>query len=123
MTKQRQLILNIINTSHIHPTADQIYSIAKETMPSMVMATVYNNINALTELGLIRRLTIHGEPDRYDNINIQHEHIKCDKCGTLTDVKMGDMLEELKNKSGMDVTHYDLNMHFICDICRNNEIN
>ncbi len=123
MTRQRQLVLDIVNTSCVHPTAEQIFFTAKETMPSIVMATVYNNINVLTDQGLIRRVTVHGEPDRYDNVKIPHEHLKCDKCGDICDVFMGDILDELRKKSGINITSYELNMHYICDECRSNEIN
>ncbi len=96
---------------------------AKEKMPKMVIATVYNNINALTSMGAIRRVTVHGEPDRYDNVRIPHEHLKCDKCGMICDVLMGNMLDELREKTGINITSYELNMHYICDKCRSNEIN
>ncbi len=121
MTRQRQLVLDIVNSSCIHPTAEQIFFMAKETMPSIVMATVYNNINALTEQGLIRRVSVHGEPDRYDNIHIEHEHLKCDRCGDICDVFMGNMLDELRKKSGINITSYELNMHYICDTCRSDD--
>ncbi len=123
MTRQRQLVLDIINSSCAHPTAEQIFFIAKETMPTIVMATVYNNINALTEQGLIRRVSVHGEPDRYDNVIIPHEHLKCDVCGEISDVFMGDFFDELREKSGFQLTSYELNLHYICDKCRSCEIN
>lgn len=123
MTKQRELILDIVNSSHIHPTAEQIYMFAKEKMPKIVMATVYNNINALTEMGMIRRVTVHGEPDRYDNARTQHEHLKCDRCGRLTDIYLGNTLAELENKTGIKLTSYELNMHYICGDCRGNNKN
>ncbi len=121
MTRQRQLILDIINGSHIHPTAEQIFFLAKQQMPKIVLATVYNNINALTDQGLIRRVTVHGEPDRYDSSHIVHEHLKCDKCGELCDIFMGNMLQELREKSGINISSYELNMHYICDKCRSSD--
>ena len=120
MTKQRKLIFDIVNTSCIHPTVEQVFEIAKLKMPGIVMATVYNNINALTDAGLIRRITCHGEPDRYDNAYLPHEHLKCKECGNVTDVflKNCDLLDELKQKTGQDIASYELNMYYICDNCR-----
>ncbi len=122
MTRQRKLILDIVNNSHTHPTAEQIFFIAKSVMPKIVMATVYNNINALVSEKLIRRVSIHGEPDRYDSVHKIHDHIKCDRCGTVNDVFIGDMLKELSLKTGLALTSVELNMHYICDSCRSNEI-
>ena len=121
MTKQRKLIFDIVNTSCIHPTVEQIFEIAKQQMPGIVMATVYNNVNSLTEAGEIRRITCHCEPDRYDSVGIPHEHLKCSKCGSVMDIILDncDMLEELKQKTGHKIMSYELNMYYICDKCRN----
>ncbi len=120
MTKQRKLILDIINTSCIHPTVEQIFEMAKVQMPGIVMATVYNNINALTEAGQIRRITCRGAPDRYDNAYLPHEHLKCSQCGSVSDVFLEscNMLDELKQKTGRNISGYELNMYYICDSCR-----
>lgn len=123
MTKQRQLIFDIIDTSCEHPTAEQVFFLAKQKMPTIVMATVYNNLNALTEEGLIRRISIHGDPDRYDGIKQNHEHIKCDKCGAVADAFIGDMLSDLNTRTGIELTSYELNMHYVCDRCRTNDKN
>ena len=53
MTKQRELILSILKQSDRHLTADEIFFLAKLKMPSIAMATIYNNLNAMNELGLI----------------------------------------------------------------------
>ncbi len=118
MTKQRQLVYDVVHNSCEHLTAEQVYVMAKEQMPSIVMATVYNNLNALTENGELRRVSIHGEPDRFDRPEVPHEHLKCDKCGNIHDLLIGDMHDKLKSWSGVDITNYELNMHYICDKCR-----
>lgn len=123
MTKQRKLIYDIVTNSKIHPTAEQVFFEAKAKMPKVVLATVYNNLNALTDSGEIRRISIHGEPDRYDNTMIAHEHIKCDVCGTVSDVILGDLFTELSKKTGVELTSYELNMRYICDECRINNKN
>jgi Fe2+ or Zn2+ uptake regulation protein len=123
MTKQRKLIFDIVNSSCVHPTAEQVYFLAKEQMPTIVMATVYNNLNTLTSEGLIRRISIHGDPDRYDGIKKEHEHLKCDICGAVTDTFMGGILNDLNNRTGVELTSYELNMHYVCDKCRTNDIN
>ena len=122
MTKQRQLIKNIVISSKCHPTAEQVFLKAKTVMPSIVMATVYNNLNALTAAGEIRRVTVCGEADRYDNVEIPHEHLKCDKCGKISDIIIGDLFSELAERTGIQITSYELNLHYICGGCRVNDI-
>ena len=47
MTKQRQLVLSVIQQSEKHLSAEEVYVLVKKQLPSIVLATVYNNLNAL----------------------------------------------------------------------------
>lgn len=121
MTKQRKLIVSIIQQSEKHLSAEEIYALAKEQMPSIVLATVYNNLNALTEQNIIRRVNVNGQRAYFDkNIN-PHEHILCDRCGAMKDIHVGDLTRLLQERSGMDISSYELNLHYICDACRKAE--
>lgn len=121
MTRQKALILEIVENTTEHPTAERIFALAKERMPSIVMATVYNNLNALTEEGRIRRISVAGEADRYDNIRLPHEHLRCEICGALRDIPMADLLPELQERTGIELTGYRLELRYHCDACRKKE--
>ncbi|MGN1014556.1 MAG: Fur family transcriptional regulator [Butyricicoccus sp.] len=118
MTKQRQLILSIIQQSEKHLSAEEIYVLAREQMPSIVLATVYNNLNVLTEQNLIRRVNMHGQRAYYDKNVIPHDHIICDCCGEMADIEVGDLLPLLRERSGVDIISYELNLHYICENCK-----
>ena len=49
MTKNAEQILAIINASHEHLSAEQIFFHLKETNKSVVLATVYNNFILLVQ--------------------------------------------------------------------------
>ena len=121
MTKNQSLILDIIRAAPRHMTAEQIFLAAKEKKPGIAMATVYNNLGTLTADGLIRRLHIVGHADRYDRNVEQHEHLVCDRCGKITDEKLEDLLDELSERIGAAITSYELNMHYLCATCRNDQ--
>ena len=53
MTKQRELILSILKQSDRHLTADEIFFLANLNMPSIAMATVYNNLNSMNDAGIV----------------------------------------------------------------------
>ncbi len=118
MTKQRRLILDTVNRSMDHPTAEEIFLRAKAQMPSIVLATVYNNLNALTAQGQIRRVHSYGSPDRYDNVKIAHDHLVCDCCGSMSDIVVRDFVQEIQSETGIYVTSYELNIHYICENCQ-----
>ena len=111
MTKQRQLIYDVVNAAPVHLTA-------KSFMPEIAQATVYNNLNYLTDRGIIRRISIIGENDRYDRNVLPHAHLICDRCKEITDVNISDSswIDTFIQKP---VTSYDLTLHYICDKCEN----
>jgi Fe2+ or Zn2+ uptake regulation protein len=117
MTKQRLLIYQILKNSESHLTADEVFVIAKKQMPSIVRATVYNNLNLLTEKNIIRRIKLQGQPAHYDKNIGPHDHVICDQCGEIADIKINDMLAYLRKNTGMEVTSYELILHYICDKC------
>lgn len=79
------LILQIIQQNDTHMTAEQIFFKLKNQYPSVVLATVYNNLNSLYQQGKIRKISVEGYPDRYDK-TVRHDHLVCRRCGKLSDV-------------------------------------
>ena len=57
-SRQRELILNEVMNSHIHPTADVIYTNLKKENPGLSLGTVYRNLSQLTENWYISKLSI-----------------------------------------------------------------
>ena len=120
-TIQRSLVLEAVNKLHNHPTADEIYDAVIIEHPNISKATVYRNLNTLSEMGEIRKLEIPGGADRYDHCTHNHCHIKCDKCGRLFDVDM-DYISGLENNirdtRGFDFAGYDIIFRGTCPDCK-----
>ena len=126
MRSQKQMILDVIRSSHEHMTADQIYMAAKQENPGIAMGTVYRNLSLLADAGEIVRVERPGEATRFDKILKSHEHIVCQRCGSMKDVQVEeDLLVYLRERTGEDVLSCCLTMEYICPICREkeNEIN
>lgn len=85
-TKQKTLILEIINHSISHPTAYMVHQECVKELPNISLGTVYRNLNILVELGKIQRLEVPGHFDRYDKIQA-HDHFVCLKCGSIIDLE------------------------------------
>ena len=118
MKRYANAILTLINESSNHLTAEQVFLELKKTEPKIVLASVYNNLNALTEKGLIRKVSLDGQADRYDKIK-KHDHLVCRKCGRLADFEFGDLTENLSAQLHSDVFKYDLKVFYECSKCRN----
>ena len=84
--------------------------------------TVYRNLNILVEEGILRRLSIAGHPDRFDNTKVEHEHLVCKNCGKLQDFKIEGVRELLTKAAGISIDNYELNAYYICKECSNQEV-
>ncbi|MGF6376802.1 Fur family peroxide stress response transcriptional regulator [Clostridiales Family XIII bacterium PM5-7] len=121
-SKQRSLILNIVRENPVHPTAEWIYGQACKEMPSIGIATVYRNLNALVTLGEIEKIHIADGIDRFDGNTKEHYHLKCTSCGKLQDLDAdSDALDNLHRTVGttfaIDDSNIRLNTTLLKGVC------
>jgi len=123
MTKQRELILSILKQADRHLTADEVFFLAKLKMPSIAMATVYNNLNAMNEAGVVARTHIDGAADCFEIITEPHDHLLCDTCGRISDIRLPALFDTLEASIGTEIESYDLTIHYTCPECRRKKRN
>ena len=121
MTKYAKAIYEIVEASRSHMTADQIFETLRKRYPSVVLATVYNNLNKLWEEGYIRKVAVEGQPDRYDRTE-RHDHLVCKVCGRLQDLELPDLTGQFQQQLDVPVLAYDLKLLYICEDCRNTHV-
>lgn len=117
MTKYEKQIYDIVNASRSHMTADQIYGELQKVYPDVSRATVYNNLNKLCDLRLIRRVSLEDSSDRYDRIE-KHDHLVCQKCGKISDICFSALTQSLREQLGEEFLYYDLKLYYLCPQCR-----
>lgn len=122
MTKQKKVILDVINGSSRHLTADEIYIEAKKQMPSIAMGTVYRNLNIMVDAGEILKIEIAGQASRFDKTLRKHEHFYCVECGELRDVDMTDVKEQIEKKYNEPILAFNLSMGYLCENCKKKRI-
>jgi len=87
MTAQRRVIAQALDGDHVHLTAEQIFQRARQHLPELSLATVYNTLNELVERGELQPMEVAGGPARYDpNTEHRHDHLVCLRCGEVHDV-------------------------------------
>lgn len=121
MTRQRQVILEALVGSDAHPTGDEVYRMAREQLPHISLATVYRNLEQLSEAGLIRKWEIGGRQRRFDRKMSEHQHIRCLNCGKVEDASVeptAGIEEAAEAESGYEVTEYRLELVGYCPACR-----
>ena len=121
ITPQRHAVLEYLLNSMVHPTADEIYKALEGKFPNMSVATVYNNLRVLREIGLVRELTYGDSSSRFDCNTEQHYHIICDLCGKIVDFHYPplDEVESLAEQvTGFDVSHHRMEVYGKCEECQ-----
>ena len=118
-SKQRETVLSVVCSSHDHPSAETILLRCKSILPSINLATVYRNLNALVEDKRIRR--IHTDKgDRFDHTLPAHAHFRCENCLTVSDVDEIDISNLVKTvPNGIStITNVDFVISGVCKDCK-----
>jgi Fe2+ or Zn2+ uptake regulation protein len=88
ITPQRRGIFEILVGNESHPRAEDIYDALKERMPDVSLATVYNTLSTLKEMGMVNVLSIvEDDSIRYDPTTDVHDHLFCLDCNSIFDVE------------------------------------
>ena len=96
-TRQRGVILDILQESCSHPTAETIYREARRVLPNISLGTVYRNLNFLRDQGAVREIRpSEGGSSRFDGPHTPHAHFHCVHCSTLLDIPLPPALESLR---------------------------
>jgi Fur family ferric uptake transcriptional regulator len=85
-TAQRRVILEELMKLPSHPTAAELYEIARRRLPRISLGTVYRNLEHLARAGQIRKLGVGPTEARFDADTSPHHHVRCVQCDRLGDV-------------------------------------
>ena len=121
-TKQKMLVLDIVNKNHCHSSAEDIYKIARKTLPNISLGTVYRNLKTLVDEKKVKRIKMDDGIDRFDHVSYPHDHFICEKCGMIIDVeneKICTLTDIYDNK----VMGYEIYYRGICKKCLEEEKN
>ena len=127
-TSQRLAIFEALaNEPDRHFTAEEIYEKVKQRWPEIGLATVYRNIQKLSEFGVIDKLNLDdgfvryeiGDPDR-DKAKHHHHHLICLECGSVFAFE-DDLLELLESRiretMGFVVSDHEVKFYGRCHEC------
>lgn len=85
-SKKRQMILDTIRSTDIHPSARWVYDTLKSQVPDLSLGTVYRNIALFKEEGLVLSVATIDSEERIDAITSPHAHFVCKECGKIFDI-------------------------------------
>ena len=120
-TRQRAVVLEELKKLSCHPTAAELYEIARARLPKISLGTVYRNLELLAENGVIQKLDISGAEARFDGNPERHYHVRCIHCERVDDVH--DLPEdfvkgEVQNLAGYGIVGFRLDFLGVCPDCQ-----
>jgi Fur family transcriptional regulator, ferric uptake regulator len=101
MTRQRRIILSVVETASQHLDAAQILRRARKLDPDLDRVTVYRTLKLLKRHGLVDELDLmhlEGEKHYYERRPPRdHLHMACLRCGKISEFE-SDLFDRLKGQ-------------------------
>jgi Fur family ferric uptake transcriptional regulator len=86
VTRPRVAVLEVVD-AHPHADTETIFSAVRVGLPEVSRQAVYDVLNALTSVGLVRRIQPLGMVARYESrVGDNHHHVVCRSCGIIADI-------------------------------------
>ena len=121
-SRHREIILKYLKSVKTHPTAETIYAGIKSDCPTMSLATVYRNLNQLSENNIIKRIRIDGNSDRFDGDISVHNHLFCKSCGKIEDMpsfyETEEMFRQVERQVGFIPESCEVLFSGVCKHCK-----
>ena len=101
LTRQRQILLDLIDQTGEHLDAERLYQMAKERDPKLNRVTVYRTLKMLKAGGLVDELDLmhySGDQHYYETrLKQEHAHVVCLRCGKVEEF-FGEPLQKLRKQ-------------------------
>ena len=121
-TRQRVLIMDIIQRGQGHLDADEIFRRAREKEPRLSLSTVYRTLQMMKELGLVDELHFAQDHHHYEvKPTREHHHLVCLGCGRIIefDYPLSSYLKkEVPEAKDFDIEETEINVSGYCARCR-----
>ncbi|MGD1094103.1 MAG: transcriptional repressor [Bryobacteraceae bacterium] len=101
LTRQRRILLDLIDHSGRHLDAESLFQMAQEKDPKLNRVTVYRTLKLLKEGGLVDELDLmhYGGDQHYYETRLkqEHAHVICLRCGKVEEF-FGEPLQKLRRQ-------------------------
>jgi len=122
LTKQREVVLQVIQNAEEHLTANEVFDAAKNLLPTISFATVYNSLRYLKDAGYINEIQFGNGASRFDRKTNRHDHALCTSCGKLVDMDLElpkELVEMAARFSSFKPESLELTLRGLCPECSN----
>ena len=119
-TKQRQLILSIIQQAQGPLSVNEIAAKLEESEHNIGIATIYRTVNLLLDNELLQCVRLQDAVQRYEPANIpHHHHFSCRVCDKVYDIKGCFLhLHEPQLNEGHAIESHEITFTGVCATCQ-----
>ncbi len=112
---QRDAVLEVLQSTTSHPTAEWICEQAKQRT-EISLGTVYRNLKQLCDANVIRTVVSDDGVEHYDANAAEHCHFICKRCNRIYDAPAELQVRFLEKT--FDYETVDVQFHGVCDKCK-----
>lgn len=104
-----------------HLNIDQLYNKLLDKFPSISLATIYKNMNAMIEKIFVQEVKIPNEKSVYELTKENHAHFVCDCCKKIEDVQIDstNLLKQVQSSLHYTINSASLIFNGVCSSCQN----
>ena len=120
LSPQRRVVAEVLVGDHVHLTAEELHELARERLPEISRATVYNTLNELVAMGELLEVDVVDGPKRYDpNVGEEHDHLVCANCHAIRDVPRSRKPPTIPegSRAGFQVSAVEVTYRGLCPAC------
>lgn len=121
-TRERATILEAVYKREDHFSADDLLFHMRQDGMEVSRATLYRNLKLLCTAGLLLEADFgHGHTHYERAATTQHEHLVCEKCGSVTEVSAGrfaEAVQQVAATQGFTIEHHQLRIFGTCKKCQ-----
>ncbi len=127
VTHQRELILEQLHNVESHFDIEEFFESLKKRKIPVSRATVYRTIACLEKIGCIRKTNLDEAHAHFEMVygeNVHHEHMRCRKCGKVTEFSFDHLekhIQSIARSYNFHINSHSLEIFGICADCCDRE--
>lgn len=121
VTPQRLLILQTVQESDRHLSAEEIHARVVTVYPYVDISTVYRTLERFAALGLLHKTNLGEDHTHYEWAKGPHQHMVCERCGAVDhfeDELLDSLRRSLQSLHDFEPTRTHVAIFGLCKTCR-----
>jgi Fur family peroxide stress response transcriptional regulator len=122
VTPQRTAIVEELYAQG-HLSIDELYQRLVSRFPTISLATIYKNINAMVEKVFVQEVKIPNQKSKFELVKEAHAHVVCESCGKVEDIRLdaAGMIAQVAQLSHYKIERDDLVFSGVCPVCQSDK--